>query len=70
MGKQNKNLNFFEKKEGFSLGEKSFSSDTDTESGPWFRFPIPKPGFGRTPCHHRLRLAAAGAAVLGCCEDQ
>ena len=23
-------------------------SDTDTETGPWFRFPIPKPGFGRT----------------------
>ena len=21
---------------------------TDTEIGPWFRFPIPKPGFGRT----------------------
>ena len=25
-----------------------FGSNTNTEIGPWFRFPIPKPGFGRT----------------------
>ena len=23
----------------------------DTEIGPWFHFPIPKPGFGRTLAH-------------------
>ena len=25
-----------------------FGSHTNTKIGPWFRFPIPKPGFGRT----------------------
>ena len=28
--------------------KKKNGSDTDTEIGPWFRFPIPKPGFGCT----------------------
>ena len=28
------------------FGQKKFG--TDTEIGPWFRFPIQKPGFGRT----------------------
>ena len=28
--------------------KKSFCSDTDTEIGNWFQFPILKPGFGRT----------------------
>ena len=32
--------------ESFEFGTKS--SDTDTIIGPWFWFPIPKPGFGRT----------------------
>ena len=27
---------------------KRFGSNTDTLIGPWFGFPIPKPGFGRT----------------------
>ena len=27
---------------------KKVNSDTDTEIGPWFRFPIPNPGFGLT----------------------
>ena len=31
----------------FGFGKK-IGSDTDTESGPSFWFPIPKPGFGRT----------------------
>ena len=31
-----------------SVSEKKIGSDTDTEIGPWFWFPIPKPGFGRT----------------------
>ena len=35
-------------KKGFGLGKKKFGSDTDTEIGPWFRFPIPKPNFGLT----------------------
>ena len=33
------------------LEKKSFGSDTDTEIGPWFRFLISKPGFGRTLVH-------------------
>ena len=39
----------FEKKnekKRFGFGKKSIGSDTKT--GPWFRFPIPKPGFSRT----------------------
>ena len=33
----------------FGFGKNFFSSDTDTEIiGPWFWFPIPKPGFSRT----------------------
>ena len=35
-------------KKSFGFGIKSFSSDTNNQIGPWFRFPIPKPGFGRT----------------------
>ena len=35
------------KKKSFSFRKKKFDSDTDTKIGPWFRFPIPKPGFGR-----------------------
>jgi hypothetical protein len=35
-------------KKGFGFGKKNFGSDTNTEIGPWFRFPIPKPGFGLT----------------------
>jgi hypothetical protein len=34
--------NFWKKK---SFG---FGSHTNTQIGPWFRFPIPRPGFGRT----------------------
>ena len=33
-------------KKGFGFGKKNFGSDT--EIGPWFWFPIPKPGFGLT----------------------
>ena len=47
MGKIEKNLKFFEVKK---------SPDTDSEIGPWFPFPIPKPGFGRT-------LGTRGAAA-------
>ena len=39
-------LKLFEKKRFVS--EIFLGSDTDTEIGPWFWFPIPKPGFGRT----------------------
>ena len=42
-----KNLNFFQMF-CFGFGKKKIGSNTDTEIGPWFRFPIPKPGFGRT----------------------
>ena len=40
----------FEKnlKNMFRFREKKIGFDTDTEIGPLFRFPIPKPGFGRT----------------------
>ena len=38
--------NFEEKK--VSVSEKKIGSDT--EIGPWFPFPIPKPVFGRTLC--------------------
>ena len=47
MGYMRKNLKKDWKK-SFGFGKKNFGSDTDTETGPWFRFPIPKPGFGRT----------------------
>ena len=40
-------MNKFEKK-SFGFGTKNFGSDTDTKIEPWFRFPIPKPVFGRT----------------------
>jgi hypothetical protein len=40
----------FEKK-SFGFKKNFFGSDTDTEIGPWFRFPIPKPGFGCTLIH-------------------
>ena len=33
--------------QSFDFGKK-ISSDTNTEIGPWFRFPILKPGFGCT----------------------
>ena len=46
MGKNEKNLKL--EKKSFGFGKKEFGSDTDTEIGPWFRFPIRKPGFGRT----------------------
>ena len=39
-----------------SVSEKKFPFDTDTKTGPWFRFPIPKPGFCCT--------LAAGATYL------
>ena len=35
-------------KEWFRFREKKFQLDTNTEIGPWFRFPIPKQNFGRT----------------------
>ena len=35
-------------KKSFGFGKQNFASDTDTEIGPWFRFPIPKSTFGRT----------------------
>ena len=37
----------FENKK-FGLGKNNFGSDTNTEIESWFRFPILKPGFGRT----------------------
>ena len=44
-----KNLHLHKKKEKkIGIGIKSFGSYTDTQIGPWFRFLIPKPGFGRT----------------------
>ena len=54
------------KKNKVSVSEKKIGSDT--EIGPWFRFPIPKPGFGRTLKHapserisHHCARAAATA---------
>ena len=35
-------------KKNFGFGKKSFGSNTNTKIGPWFRFPIPKHGFGHT----------------------
>ena len=35
-------------KKKFCFGEKKFGSNTNYEIGLWFRFPIPKTGFGRT----------------------
>ena len=35
-------------KKKFGFGKKKSGSDTDSEIGPWFRFPIPKPGCSRT----------------------
>ena len=32
----------------FGFRKKELSFDIDTEIGPWFWFPIPKPGFGPT----------------------
>jgi hypothetical protein len=46
--KHEKNFKNFEKKNVSVSEKKFFGSDTDTETGHWFRFPIPKPGFGRT----------------------
>ena len=51
MGKHDKNLNLFKfvfKKKSLGFGKKSLGSNADTEIGPWFWFPIPKPGFGCT----------------------
>ena len=36
------------KKKGFGFGKKNFGSNTDTEIGHWFWFPIPKPGLSHT----------------------
>ena len=43
-------MKFFEKKKkSFSFGnKKKIGFYTDNEIGPWFWFPISKPGFGRT----------------------
>jgi hypothetical protein len=50
VGKNKKNLKLEKKSEKKSFGseKKNFGSDTDIEIGPWFRLPIPIPGFGRT----------------------
>ena len=37
----------------FGFRKKEFGFDIDTKIGPWFWFPIPKPGFG-----HRLLATA------------
>ena len=37
--------------ENLKFLEKKIGSDNDTEIGPWFRFPIPKPGFSRILGH-------------------
>ena len=49
-GKNEKILKCFEKNKtkSFGFGNKKLGSDTDNEIGPWFWFPISKPGFGRT----------------------
>ena len=39
VGKNEKNL---------ELEKKNFGFDTNTKIGPWFQFPIPKPGLGST----------------------
>ena len=44
----------FQKKFGF--WRKNFGSGDDTEFGPWFQFPISKPGFGHTLTATELRL--------------
>ena len=55
MGIHDKNFIFkkdFEKK-SFGFRKKNFGSDT--EIGPWFQFPIPKLGFGRTLVQNILK---------------
>ena len=48
------------KKKSFGFGKKNFGSETDTEIGPWFRFPIPKPNFGLTLPHEELVYIPGG----------
>ena len=36
------------KKKNFGFRNEYFGSNTDTEFGPWFWFPIPKPGYSLT----------------------
>jgi hypothetical protein len=43
VGKKEKNL-----KKKVSVSGKKIGSDTNTDIGPWFWFPIPNPGFGCT----------------------
>ena len=61
------------KKKSFGFGKnvsvsekKSFGSDTDTEIGPWFRFPIPKPSFAHTliSAMHTMHIQAGTELYL------
>ena len=65
MGENEKNLKFEKKneKKSFSFGKKNFGSNTDTDIGPWFRSPIPKPGFSRTLLDFYPRLARKDHAL-------
>ena len=45
-------------KKSFGFEIKIFGSNTDTEIGPWFWFPIPKPSFGHTLTAARSYIAS------------
>ena len=59
-----KNFKFFEKKK-YGLRKKSFSFNTDTKIGPWFRFPIPKPKVSLTLPHAMFNDHLAYRKIFG-----
>jgi hypothetical protein len=48
VGENEKNLKFEKKIRERLIFVIKIGSYTNTKIGPWFRFPIPKPGLGRT----------------------
>ena len=56
-------------KKSFGFGKKSFCSDTDSEIGPWFWFPIPKPGFGSTLLKPNLKTHRTSEYLVFICMD-
>ena len=54
------------KKKSFGFGKKNFGSETDTEIGPWFWFPIPKPNFGLPLSTSEVMLNCRIACIFAC----
>ena len=50
----------------FWFQKKKIGSETDTKIGPWFRFPIPKPGFAHTliSAMHTMHIQAGTELYL------